>query len=112
MKIKLFVAAMVLSLALPAAAEFEVVSLAHEIALSNFRAPTTYNGSLAFKECSECETKSVRVTPNTQYVLNDKAVPLEKFRQALQQVRDRDEVAIIVLHHLETDTVVSVSVTI
>ena len=112
MKNILFVAALVLSLALPAAAEFEVVALAHEIALSNFRAPTTHNGSLAFKECSECETKSVRVTPNTEYVLNDRAVPLKEFRQALQKVRDREEVAIIVLHHLESDTVESVSVTI
>ena len=112
MKIKLFLAALLLSLALPAAADFEVVTLAHEIALSNFRAPETQNGGLAFRACAECENVSVRVTSNTQYVVNDKAVKLEKFKQALRQVRNRDEVLVIVVQHLESDTIVSVLVTI
>jgi biopolymer transport protein ExbD len=112
MNIKLFLAALLLSLALPAAADFEVVTLAHEIALSNFIAPATQNGGLAFKACAECENVSVRVTSNTQYVVNDKVVKLDKFRQALLQVRNRDEVAVLVVHHLESDTIVSVLVTI
>ena len=112
MNIKSILAALLLSLALPAAADFEVISLGREIALSNFRAPATQNSTLAFKECSECDTISVRVTSSTTYVLNDKQVKLEKFRQALQQVRDRDEVVVIVVHHLESDTAVSVLVTI
>ena len=112
MNIKLILAALLLSLVVPAAADFEVVSLGREIALSNFRAPATQNGGLAFKECAECDTVSVRVTSNTTYFLNDKRVKLEKFRQALQQVSDRDEVVVIVEHHLESDTAVSVLVTI
>ena len=112
MNIRLILAALLLSVALPATADFEVVSLGREIALTNFRAPATQNSTLAFKECADCETISVRVTPSTQYVLNDKTVKLEKFRKALQQVQDRDEVLVIVVHHLESDTIVSVLVTI
>lgn len=112
MKIKLFVAALVLSLAIPAAAEFATVSRAYEIALSDFRSPTTANGGLAFKECTGCDMKSVRVTPNTRYIVNGKSVRLEKFKKAERDVRDRKAVTVIVLHHLKSDTVVSVSVTI
>jgi hypothetical protein len=112
MSFKMFIAALVLSLALPVSAELEVVSLAHEIALSNFRAPATQNGGLAFKRCSDCKTNSVRVTSGTQYVVNGKAVRLEKFKEAVQSVRDPDAVTVIVKHHLESDTIVSVSVTI
>lgn len=111
MKIKLFLTALILGLALPASADYEVVSLAHEIALSNFMAPATQNGGLSFKECSECETQAVRVTSNTQYVFNGKALQLDKFKQAIQPLRDRGSVSVIVLHHLESDTIVSVSVT-
>ena len=110
MNIKLILAALLLGLAIPAAADFEVISLGREIALSNFRAPVTQNGGLAFKECAECEAISVRVTPNTTYFLNDKRVKLEKFRHALQQARDRGAVVVIVVHHLESDTIESVLV--
>lgn len=112
MKIRLFVAALLLSLALPASADFKIISHAYEIGLSEFRAPATPSGGLAFKECAQCKTKSVRVTPSTQYVVNGRSVSLKEFKQATHEVRDRKAVAVIVLHHLESDTVVSVSVTI
>ena len=112
MNIKLFLAALILGLALPAAAEYEVVALAHEIALSNFMAPATQNGGLSFKECSACETKTVRVTSDTQYFVDGNSVRLDKFKQAVLPLRNRDAVSVIVKHHLESDTIVSVSVTI
>lgn len=111
MNIKLFLTAVILSIALPAAAEYEVVALAHEIALSNFMAPATQNGGLSFKQCADCETQAVRVTSNTRYVVNGKALRLEKFKQAIQPLRNRGSVSVTVKHHLESDTIVSVSVT-
>ena len=112
MRFKLFLAALILGVALPAAAEYEVVALAHEIALSDFMAPATQNGGLSFKECSTCKTKTVRVTSLTQYIVNGKSVQLKKFKQAVLPLRNRDAVSVIVKHHLESDTIVSVSVTI
>jgi len=111
MKIKLFLAALILGLALPAAADLEVVALAHEISLSNFMAPATQSGGLSFKECNSCATKTVRVTPSTRYMVDGKSVRLDQFKQAVQPLRDRDTVSVIVKHHLNSDTIVSVSVT-
>jgi len=88
----------------------DVVSRAYEVALSEFRAPATENGGVSFKLCPSCEPQLVRVTADTRYAVNGKAVRLEDFRKAVSQARDRDEKTVIVLHHLESDTIVSLDV--
>ncbi len=112
MNIKSLLFAILLGFSLTAAAEFTTVSLAHEVALSDLRVPTTPNASVSFKTCAECEIQTVRATPMTQYIINGRAVPLKEFREAVFQVRDRSNNIVTVLQHLETNTVVSVSVTI
>jgi hypothetical protein len=99
-----------LFLSLPVAAEFVTVSKAYEIALSDFRVPATPSSGVQFKECAECDTVIIRVTPGTQYRVNSRSVTLKEFRKNVFQVRNRAEKMVIVLHHLESDTVESVSV--
>jgi hypothetical protein len=101
-----------LVVSLPAVAEFTTISRAYEIALSDFRVPATPSSGAMFKECAECDMMSVRVTPKTQYVVNGKSITLKAFRKAVFQIHDRAAETIIVLHHLESDTIVSISVTI
>lgn len=110
MKIKSLLATVLLSLSFAALAQVNVVSMAYEVALDDFRSPATANGSAAFKECDDCPSKLVRVTENTRYAINGESVRLEDFRRVLSQVNDRDETFVIVLHHLESDTVESLSV--
>ena len=112
MHIKTLLAITLICLGFAVAAEDRVISRAYEINLSNFRAPVTTNGGIAFKECDECDSIRVRVTPATHYVINDKTVRLEDFRKAVGQVRDRDDHLVIVLHHLESDTIESLNVSI
>lgn len=95
---------------LTAEADFKTVSRAYEIALSEFRVPATPSSGVIFRQCPDCEAKSLRVTPATRYEVNGRPVTLKEFRESVFQVRDRAGETIIVLHHLETDTVVSVSV--
>jgi len=112
MNIKLLITILLLSFGFAASAENTVISMAYEIYLSNFRAPVTANGGVTFKECEQCEQRSVRVTPDTRYAINGKAVRLEDFRKAVSQADDRDETVVIVLHHLESNTVESLNVSI
>ena len=111
MKNKLFLSTLLLSLALPVAADFKTISRAYEVSLMDFQAPASVNGGTSFKECAECEIISSRVTPDTQYRMNGKALPLDKFRQQAAQINNREAVTIIVKRHLESDTIVSVSLT-
>lgn len=112
MKIKGILTLALWAIGLPAAAQFTTIAPAYEIALDNFRAPATQSGGLAFRRCDGCELQQLRVTPSTTYSVNGRAVLLKDFRKALRSAADRDAVTVIVQHHLESDTVVSVAVSI
>ena len=112
MNIKTLLVAILLGLSLPLAAEFRTVSLAHEVSLSNFRVPISTNSGISFKNCDDCELRTSRATPQTQYIINGRARPLKEFREMVFQVKDRANNIVTVLQHLETNTIVSVSVTI
>ena len=91
------------------AIEGEVVSRAYEVGLDQFQAPATANSRVFFTPCpDDCDRQSVRVTPETRYSVNGKAMKLTDFRKALLLVQDRRNAMVTVLHHLESDTVVSI----
>lgn len=108
---KILTLSLLACLSMPALAEFTTVARAHEIALSDFRAPASSNGITAFKSCENCELFTVRVTPETRYVLNKQSVQLKDFRAAISKVRSREDETVIVLHHLGSDTVTTISIT-
>ena len=87
-----------------------VVSQAYEVALSNFQAPATANGAATFKVCDDCDRQNVRVTNSTRYQVNGRAVRLTEFKKAIAQVNSRSGVALTVLHHLESDTIELINV--
>ena len=100
-----------LCLTLPAAADFQTVSRAYEIALNNFSAPASHNAAAIFRQCDDCESHRVKVTPDTQYRINDQSVTLKEFRKSIFKIRNRSAETIIVLHHLESDTIEQILVT-
>ena len=110
MKRKLFIAALMLGLALPAAADFVTIERAYEVALSEIRLPRSENGTIAFKECDTCNFETKLVDANTRWLVNGRAVSLQKFREAVDRVADRDNEAVSISHHLETNRVTAVSV--
>ena len=110
MKFKVLITAIVLSLALPVAAQADVVVQAYEVALSDVRLPRVPNGTIAFKECDRCDYNVMRVGADTRYRLNGTVVRLAKFREVVAGVQDRDSEAVTVLHHIERNQVTEVSV--
>ncbi len=111
MKTKALFTALLLSLALPAAADFVTVAPAYEVALSDFTAPATPNGGATFKRCDDCPAQTLRVTGATRYTVNGRSMSLERFRQAIATVQNRDAVTLTVKHDLAMDVIVSVKVT-
>jgi len=116
MKIKTLMAVTLLSIGLTFATQTvatnlgPVISQAYEIVLENFRAPATENGSVSFKKCDDCERVTVRVTAGTRYTINGKTVKLQDFRKAISRVNNRGGVPMTVLHHLESDTIELINV--
>jgi len=110
MKIKTLMTITLLCLGQLAFGQGAIISQGYEVALSNFQAPASANGGVSFQECDDCSRMNVRVTDSTRYTINGKAVRLEDFKKAVSQVRDRDEVTLTVLHHLESDTIEMIDV--
>ena len=110
MKIKILIAAALLCLALPTAADFTTVREAYEIALSDLRLPRDEFDTIAFKECESCDYVSVRVGTDTKYTLNDKVMPLKEFREALSVIESRDDQLVILLRHVKRNQVTAVLV--
>jgi hypothetical protein len=106
---KLLVASLVM-LSLSAAADFTTVDLGYEVALSDMTVPVTSSGSLVFKECEDCDAKTIRMTPETRFIVNGRTVKLKDFRKQVFQTHDRSSVPVTIMHHLDSDTVASVSV--
>jgi hypothetical protein len=110
MKIKHYLIVALLSISLPAAADFTTVAEVYELALSDVRVPATPSSGIVFRTCADCEMQVVRVTPNTQYTINGKSYPLKEFRKRVFNIRDRAKTFVGVTHHLEADVVTAVSV--
>jgi len=110
MKLKLFFASILMLTAFPSQADFTTVSLAHEVNVSSLTIPTSKNSPVRFNECDDCEFFTVRLTPNTRYTLNGRTVQFEKFRKAIESAKAAEHAGVILLHHLESGTAVSVAV--
>lgn len=111
MKSRIFVFAVALMLALPAAAQMKTLQAAHEVMLSELRLPGTESGTIGFKPCEDCDYRTERVSPETVYLVNEQRVSLEKFTEALASVNDRDATFVTVLQHMERNVVTRVWVT-
>ncbi len=111
MKFKALIAAIILGIALPAAADFKTVAEAHEVSLADLRVPQSESGTVSYKTCDACSYQTKRVSEDTQWVLNGNRLPLTKFRRGLASITNRDATAVTVLHHLEKDRVIRVEVT-
>jgi len=108
---KLWLIGMALCLSLPVSAEMRTIAEAYEVALSDFHMPASENGILSFKQCSTCKVQVVKVTGRTEYILNQESMELADFRKSLSKVRQRSAITVIVRHHLESNTIDRVSVT-
>jgi len=110
MKIKTLITMTLLGFGLAMTAQSQVISQAYEVALSDFRAPATENGGVTFKQCETCNRQVIRVTSATRYTINGKAVNLDSFRKAVTQARSGGDKSVTVLHHLESDTIEMINV--
>jgi hypothetical protein len=110
MHIRKLLVTLLMTFSLSAAADFVTVEEAYEVALSDMTTPVTSTGSLVFKECEDCDSRMIRMTRNTRFVVNGRTVDLKEFRKQVFQIRDRSHVPVTIMHHLESDTITSVSV--
>ncbi len=111
MKFKIVITAILLMLAIPAAADFVTTSRAYEVALADLVVPPSQHSRLMFRQCADCDSESIRLTPQTRFIVNGRDVLFDKFRLFARQATTADVVTVTILHELESDTVESVFLT-
>ena len=99
-----------LGLSLAAAADFKTITESYEVGLSDLRLPGSEYGTLTFRQCSGCESQTLRVTSKTRYVINDRDFALAEFKEQLERVRNRKDQIVSVLHHLKSNTIKAIKV--
>lgn len=80
----------------------------YEVSINSLRLPVSPNGTVALRECDDCDYHSIRVTPNTQYVINGKHLRLDEFRKRILDIKRRGDITVNVTRDEDTETVVTV----
>ncbi len=109
MQIRKLLVLVLLGLSLTAAADFRTITEVHEVNLIFLRLPATSSGTLSFAGCADCDSQTIRVIPATRYLVNGRTVSLADFRRAVASVTNRQDTIINVSHHLESNTVTTVT---
>lgn len=108
--IKTFAIAAALIFSIAAYAEGLPPSKTFEVSIFSVRMPVSESGTISIQECEDCDYHSIRVTPQTQYLINDHALTLERFRQSLTEMRQRGDTTVNVKRDDTSNTVVTVRV--
>ena len=107
---RVLIAAIVFSLGLPAAAQMRTIAEAHELTLSDIRLPQSEAGTIAFRRCESCPMRTKRVSADMLWIFNGRSLSLEDFRLEVARLPDHSAVDATLLHHLENDRVMKVTV--
>lgn len=93
-----------------AVADFSTIAEAYEVSLTNLRLPLSTTGSVKFKRCDKCNDESIRVTVETRYLLNGAEIDLDELRMTLRSENMTETGNAGVLHHLESNVVLQISI--
>jgi hypothetical protein len=111
MHIRTLLATALLGISLAAGAEFTTIERAYEVPLSLLRVPASNSGTVAFRECAECEEIRSPVTADTAFLINGQPVLLKELRKSLFRIRDRESEIVTVRRHLQSNTITAIKVT-
>jgi len=99
-----------MAFAFPALADLRTVSMAYELNPSHVNVPPTPNSSMRFSECGECDAITAQLTAETLFKVEGKKVSFRDFREAIKLAKRSDHSGIVLQHHLASNAVVFVSV--
>ena len=82
----------------------------YEVSINSLRLPVSPNGTVSLRECDECDYHAIRVTPDTQYRVDNHRLKLTEFRKAILNLKTLGDITVNVTRDEATSTVVSVYV--
>lgn len=80
----------------------------YEAMIKSVRLPKVPNGTLAVRECDDCDYETYRVTPRTRYSVDNKTMRLKDFRATLEKLALDDEHNVNVTRDIQSNTIIAV----
>jgi len=102
-----------LSMALPAMSQLTTLIESVEVSTAVVRVPTSLNGRMSFKPCeSRCDADyiSVRLTPETRFVVQGQATSFADFRRDFNNSRGGADGYALISYDTEKNIVMSVEI--
>ena len=110
MKYRIIIAALMMAVTAPALADFVAVSRAYELEPNLVNVPVSSSSSMSFSNCDGCETTSGQLNAQTRFSVDGETVDFEEFCDAIRLAKQSEHSGIFLLHHLESNAILSVSV--
>lgn len=91
----------------------ELIEGAYELVLSEVIMPINVNGTTFVRSCVTCPTIGIPVTPETEYHIDGRMLPLPRFREeiaALRVTANGNESGVGVFYGLDSGTVTRIKV--
>lgn len=82
----------------------------YEVLVNSVRLPGSPAGTITIKECDDCDFETYRVTERTVYAVDGKAMRLEKFRLAMDELRLDPGNVVNVRRDIQSNTIAKVFV--
>jgi len=99
-----------MALTAPAWADLVQISRAYELEPGLVNVPVSPSSSMFFSNCKGCETTSGQLNAQTRFSVNGKAVDFDEFCDAIRLAKRSKGSGIVLLRHLKSNAIVSVSV--
>ena len=95
---------------LPAVADIVTISRVYELEPDLVSVPLTATSRMLFSDCDGCEATSAQLTAETLFTVDGMTVDFGDFCNAIRLAQQSERAGIFLQHHLESNAVLSVSV--
>lgn len=106
--IKLVLLSTLLALSAGSLADTYPPTRTYETTVQKLRMPATPSGTIALRECSDCDFERFRVTARTVYTIDNKSMQLDDFRDVVEDLRQRGDQYVNVTRDIASDTIIKV----
>ena len=97
-------------LTIPALADYVAISEVYELKPEHVNIPLSPSSNMFFSDCDECATTSAQITAQTRFIVDGQPVDFKDFCNALRLAKQSEHAGVFLQHHLKSNAIESVSV--
>ena len=85
-----------------------VLTKTYESTVNMVRLPRVDGGTIAVRECEDCDYVTLRTSVNTLWTIDNRRLKLDEFRARIEQFRQSGDQSVNVTREVQSDVVIEV----